>query len=686
MNTHPLRLRALALFRTMLGLGLAIICGAPKLSAADQPARTTTVAIRGGDFLLNGRPTYEGRTWRGHRVEGLLMNNRVVQGTFDDLNPETVKRWAYPDTGRWDTERNNREFLAAMPGWKAHGVLGFTVNFQGGSPEGYSKDQPWENHPFNPDGSLRPAFMDRMKRILDEADRLGMVPIVGYFYFGQSGRLQTDENAIRATDTLTQWLLAGGWKNLLVEINNESNPKYNPPILRPDRVHELIARVRDTRAADGRRLLVGTSFPVAVMPTFEAMRASDFMLLHGNAFKTSAELVAKIRATRALDPSRVIPILVNEDDHYDFEADDGRLAASVAEHVSWGWFDWRRQGEAFDEGYQSLPTNWGLSSARKRAFHAKVAEITGTAPTWRTVETRGKPHARHEAAFVGLGSKLYLLGGRRIQPVDIYDPATHAWAVGKAPPVETHHFQPVVWENKIWLPGAMTGAFPREQALAQIPIYDPAADAWSQGPALPADRRRGGSGAVIHDSKLYVVCGIINGHWDGHVAWLDVLDLKTHQWSRLPDAPRARDHFQAAIIDGRIYVAGGRRSSAATKQVFELTIPEVDVFDLASRKWSTLPAPAGNLPHLRAGTMSLGVGPLLLVAGGESVTQPHAYTEVEALDTRTGTWSTFARFARGRHGSGLVRLDDTLYVAAGSGSRGGKPELDSLESFTLPSR
>ena len=309
-----------------------------------------------------------------------------------------------------------------------------------------------------------------------------------------------------------------------------------------------------------------------------------------------------------------------------------------------------------------------------------------TVPTWQTIETVGKPHPRHEAAFVALGSKLYLLGGRRIQPVDIYDPATKTWTAGKAPPVETHHFQPVVWENKIWLPGAMTGGFPRENALDQIPIYDPTNDTWSQGPSLPADRRRGGSGAVIHNGKLYITCGIINGHWDGHVAWLDVLDLKTKEWSRLPDAPRARDHFQAALVNNKIYVAGGRRSSAATKQVFDLTVAEVDVFDLATATWSTLPPPAGNLPRLRAGTMSLGVGPLLLVAGGESVTQPHAYTQIEAFDTRSGTWSLHSNFARGRHGSGLARLDDTLYVAAGSGSRGGKPELDSLESFTLPLR
>jgi hypothetical protein len=51
----------------------------------------------------------------------------MVQGIFDDLNPETRSRWAYPDTKLWDPERNTREFLAAMPLWRDHGLLAFTI-------------------------------------------------------------------------------------------------------------------------------------------------------------------------------------------------------------------------------------------------------------------------------------------------------------------------------------------------------------------------------------------------------------------------------------------------------------------------------------------------------------------------------------------------------------------------------
>lgn len=316
------------------------------------------------------------------------------------------------------------------------------------------------------------------------------------------------------------------------------------------------------------------------------------------------------------------------------------------------------------------------------AFVQLVARGTPPPATWQTVVCNGHLHPRHEAAFIAVGDQLYLLGGRRIQPTDICDTTTLTWREGKAPPVETHHFQPVVWEGKIWLPGAMTGGFPHETGLDQIPIYDSATDTWSQGPALPVERRRGGTGAVIHDGKLYVICGIIDGHWSGHVAWLDVLDLKTGQWSRLPDAPHARDHFQAAMIDGKIYVAGGRRSSAATKQLFDLTVPEVDIFDPASGTWSTLPA-EGNIPTPSAGSMSIGVGPLLLVGGGESMAQGTAHNEVESLDTRTGTWSLWSTFTRGRHGSAIARVGDTLFVASGSGSRGGRPELETMERLDL---
>ncbi len=338
----------------------------------------TTVTIVGEDFHINGRPTYAGRVWRGHRIEGLLLNSRMVQATFDDRNTNTVARWAYPDTGRWDADRNTREFIAAMPDWRRHGLLAVTVNLQGGSPEGYSRAQPWENSAFNLDGSLRTAAFARLERILDRADELGMAVILGYFYFGQDQRLTNETAVIRATDDATRWLLERGWRNVLVEIDNECNVSYHHDILKPARVSELIVRAQ-RQQRDGRRLLVSTSYGGGTVPGTNVAAVADFLLLHGNGVSRPAALADLVRKTRAL-LAKPKPILINEDDHYGFDQPENNFTAALGEHASWGFFDYRRRGEGFDEGYQSVPVNWGIASARKRAFFGLVAEVTDSKP------------------------------------------------------------------------------------------------------------------------------------------------------------------------------------------------------------------------------------------------------------------------------------------------------------------
>jgi len=199
------------------------------------------------------------------------------------------------------------------------------------------------------------------------------------FYFGQSPRLAGDEAAVRATNAATRWLLAGGWRNVLVEINNETNPGYQPPILRPDRVAELIRHARLMKASDGHSLAVGTSFGGCVVPTDSVVAASDFLLIHGNGANEPGAITELVRKTRSVPTFRPMPILINEDDHENFERATNNFTAAVHEHVSWGWFDYRRSGEAGDQGYQSPPVNWGISSARKRAFFKLCSEVAGTA-------------------------------------------------------------------------------------------------------------------------------------------------------------------------------------------------------------------------------------------------------------------------------------------------------------------
>ena len=356
-----------------------------------SPIRKTQLGIEGEKFLINGKPTYEGRIWktsdgREYLIEGLLMNARLVQGVFDDLNGLTRGQWAYPDTGEWDPDRNSDEFIRGMAVWRAHGLLGFTLNLQGGCPYGYCNGFPWDNSAFAADGSLRESFMLRAGRIIDRADELGMVVILGLFYFGED-QLLRDEEAIKlAVTNAATWVLQKGYTNVILEINNEcSVGAYDHEILRCHRVHELI-RLAKNIEVDGRSLYVSTSLAGGHVATDNIVEASDFVLIHGNGVQNPDRITAISAEIRQKSVYKPMPLVNNEDDIPWRNPDQGwgehgnNFTASIKSYTGWGFFDFRLPSENNDYnlGFQSIPVNWQISSDRKRSFFNMLAEITGS--------------------------------------------------------------------------------------------------------------------------------------------------------------------------------------------------------------------------------------------------------------------------------------------------------------------
>lgn len=312
-----------------------------------------------------------------------------------------------------------------------------------------------------------------------------------------------------------------------------------------------------------------------------------------------------------------------------------------------------------------------------------LAQNKGQEPgTWRIVDSTDDPINRHENAYTKVDDRFYLIGGRGERAVEIYDPAAGTWETGATPPLSMHHFQAVSYNGKVYVIGAFNGGYPDETPIPNVYIYNPATDSWNKGPEIPEPYRRGAAGAVAYEGKIYVVGGSRNGHIGGHVRRLDSFDPETGEWEALARPPRFRDHFQAAIIDGKLYAAGGRRTSQASGRVFELTIPEVDVFDFATGEWEPLP-PTGDLPTERAGTTSIAIGDYLVVIGGESAVQQPAHAEMEALNIRTGTWHSLEPLNQGRHGMQAVVHDGNVYIAAGSKTRGAT-EINSQEVYVIP--
>lgn len=348
--------------------------------AAAAPSGTghTVVAIDGTHFLINGVLTSP-----GERAEGQLLNTRMAQAIFDDENPDTVGYWAYPDTKTWDPQRNTNEFIAMLPTYAQHGIRMVTVGVQGGCPAHGphscpSGDHPWIATAFRSDGSLKSAWMNRLRQVIAAADHNGMVVMVQFFYHGQNQRV-LDQSA--AVNNITDWLLAGGYSNVLVETANECNVGFQPYSDCPNQAN-VIKQVQDR---SGGRLKVSVSFSGGGMPSDDVIKQADFVLLHGNG-QSKQQLVNLINALKdrpnyKADPK---PIVINED-----SSSTDNLDASVAAGVSWGYLD--TGANNYKDGFQSPPVNWTLNTDAKKAFFAETLRLAGPTQTSLTYGRRGQP-------------------------------------------------------------------------------------------------------------------------------------------------------------------------------------------------------------------------------------------------------------------------------------------------------
>lgn len=245
-----------------------------------------------------------------------------------------------------------------------------TFNLQGGNP----LDAPVDNRPewritaYRADGSIEPAWLSRLDRVLRAADSEGLVVIVGLFYFGRDHRLADEEAVVEAVDGVVNWLIEGDYGNVLIEIGNECNVHYDHEILRPARVTELMERVR---GRSGGRLAVSASLTGGNAPNRSWIEASDFILLHGSR-QDAGSITAMVREVRnspafAADPK---PIAFNED-----STNLANMQAALAAGAGWGYYD--EDDNDYVNGYQAPPVNWAINTPPKAAFFEAVAQAAG---------------------------------------------------------------------------------------------------------------------------------------------------------------------------------------------------------------------------------------------------------------------------------------------------------------------
>jgi N-acetylneuraminic acid mutarotase len=170
-------------------------------------------------------------------------------------------------------------------------------------------------------------------------------------------------------------------------------------------------------------------------------------------------------------------------------------------------------------------------------------------------------------------------------------------------------------------------------------------------------------GAAVLDNKIYVAGGFAGSGatFTGTTSAFYVYDPATDRWSSLPPVPKKLQHFGMAALGGKIYVTGGY-----TDDDFDLNNKSAYAFDPragAGGSWS----PIADLPAERAAHASVSVGGLLYIVGGVG---SDAAT-IRAYNPATNAWdSGRAPLPTPREHLTAAVVNDRIYVISGRWTAG----------------
>lgn len=287
------------------------------------------------------------------------------------------------------------------------------------------------------------------------------------------------------------------------------------------------------------------------------------------------------------------------------------------------------------------------------------------------------PLARSEHAIAEMDGRIWVLGGYppgRLPSnlVQVYDPAANRWTLGPSLPQPIHHTHAAAVGGKLYviggeIDGGSTGKSP--VFVAQTWVHDPAVGGWVQRAPMPTPRSGGGK-AVI-DGKIYVA----GGRPPGGSAF-EVYDPATDTWEKLPDLPTQRNHLAMTALNGKIYVAGGRTGPGAMAERVDV----VEIYDPATRRWTRgapLPAPRGGITGAaQAGCM--------FVFGGEGEPThvlgltPTAY----GYDPRVDRWTRLPDLPIAVHGlKGSAVIGDRIFLPGGGITLGGNSGTNAMQVY-----
>ena len=324
-----------------------------------------------------------------------------------------------------------------------------------------------------------------------------------------------------------------------------------------------------------------------------------------------------------------------------------------------------------------------MSSSFRRAFSVlaicSVALLLASTALGQARWTKLAPFPEVDEELYGVtaSGKIYVLGGfgagKPRGLVYEYDPGADRWTKKKPMARPVHHQAMAEYNGKIYMFGGFV--FPSTgggwEPVDNAWEYDPAADSWKALAPMPG--KRGSAVAVQVGGKMYVIGGAttvegskepaINGNGPARVVMTnEVYDPATNRWESRAPMALGRNHAFAGVVNGKIYVIGGRVGHAFITVSSNTDI--VEEYDPATNAWSGLKA---KMPSARSGGGWGTHGGKIYVAGGEVATPElvGAFRAVEAYDAATNSWSKMPPMPMPRHGVAGAILNNRFHLVSG---------------------
>ncbi len=203
----------------------------------------------------------------------------------------------------------------------------------------------------------------------------------------------------------------------------------------------------------------------------------------------------------------------------------------------------------------------------------------------------------------------------------------------------------------------------RSTVEAERTVTRQAQGTWTQGAPMPTARSE--IAAAVLDGRIYVAGGLDT---EGNpLAAFEVYDPEDDKWEVAPSMPVALHHLGVAAQEGRVYVSGGYRGTR-----FRPNVRGAWVYDPETERWSEIAA----MPAPRAAHVMVPLDGKLYVVGGVGP-EP---TAVWAYDPESDSWDeTLAPLPTPREHLSAAVTDGKLYVIGGRWS--GIGNLDTVEVY-----